>query len=139
VENIGEVEEVLVKLAEQLELDAEELRRALTQREFEEHVVADERASGSPWACMPVPAFVANRRAALSGVQPTSALAALLAPSNLNPCAVVERRIKRPSTLRRQVQQIPDWIQLVDAALFDVFRQPRMNAVEVTHRSISCP
>jgi len=45
-ENIGEVE-VLVKLAEQLELDAEELRRALTQREFEEHVVADERAAAA--------------------------------------------------------------------------------------------
>ena len=76
-ENIGEVE-VLVKLAEQLELDAEELRRALTQREFEEHVVADERAAAA-LGVHAVPAFVANGRAALSGVQPTSALAALLA------------------------------------------------------------
>jgi len=41
-------------------------------------VVADEREA-SALGVHAVPAFVANRRAALSGVQPTSALAALLA------------------------------------------------------------
>jgi predicted DsbA family dithiol-disulfide isomerase len=53
------------------------LRTALTQREFEAEVIADEREA-SALGVHAVPAFVANRRAALSGVQAVSALAALL-------------------------------------------------------------
>jgi len=75
-ENIGEAE-VLAKLAEDLQLGSRELRTALTQREFEAEVIADEREA-SALGVHAVPAFVANRRAALSGVQAVSALAALL-------------------------------------------------------------
>jgi len=75
-ENIGEAE-VLVGLAEDLNLDGYELRSALTLHQFEMQVVADEREA-SALGVHAVPAFVANRRAALSGVQAVSALAALV-------------------------------------------------------------
>jgi predicted DsbA family dithiol-disulfide isomerase len=71
-ENIGEPE-VLVKLAEELRLDGAELRRALVRREFEAQVLADEREAAA-LGVSAVPAFVANRRAALSGVQSVAAL-----------------------------------------------------------------
>lgn len=75
-ENIGEAE-VLVKLAEELRLDAEELRRALAHREFEAQVLADEREAAA-LGVSAVPAFVANRCAALSGVQSVAALQTLI-------------------------------------------------------------
>ena len=75
-ENIGEVE-VLVKLAEELRLEGEELRGALTHHEFEGQVLADEREAAA-LGVRAVPAFIANRRAALSGVQSVSALEALI-------------------------------------------------------------
>ena len=75
-ENIGDAE-VLVKLAEDLRLDAEGLRRSLAQRDFEELVLADEREA-EELGVRAVPAFIANRRAALSGVQSVMALQALI-------------------------------------------------------------
>ena len=75
-ENIGEIE-TLVKLAEGLQLDGEQLRRALSQHQFDAEVSADERAAAA-LGVHAVPAFVANRRVALSGVQSLSALKALI-------------------------------------------------------------
>ncbi len=75
-ENIGDLE-VLVRLASDLRLDAEALCRALREREFEASVSADEREA-EKLGVSGVPAFVADRRAALSGVQPVSALSALV-------------------------------------------------------------
>lgn len=75
-EDIGEVD-MLVQLASDLRLDAEDLRRALDNREFEASVLADER-DAAELGISGVPAFVANRRAALSGVQPATALRALV-------------------------------------------------------------
>ena len=66
-ENIGEIE-VLASLASKLDLDVDSLRRALETGEFKESVVADEREAES-LGLNGVPAFVANRKAALSGVQ----------------------------------------------------------------------
>jgi predicted DsbA family dithiol-disulfide isomerase len=66
-EDIGETE-ILVSLASDLNLDTESLRRALKNREFEESVIADEEEA--EWiGVSSVPAFVANRKYALSGVQ----------------------------------------------------------------------
>ena len=75
-ENIGDAE-VLVKLAEDLRLDAEGLRRSLAQHDFEELVLAEEREAGE-LGVRAVPAFIANRRAAVSGVQSVMALQALI-------------------------------------------------------------
>lgn len=75
-ENIGEAD-VLVKLAEDLRVDAEDLRRALTRHEFEAQVLTDER-DAAVLGVHAVPAFVANRRAALSGVQSVVALQTLI-------------------------------------------------------------
>jgi predicted DsbA family dithiol-disulfide isomerase len=69
--------EVLVRLAATLGLDREGLRRALDQRDFEEVVMADE-LEAEELGVRGVPAFVANRRAALSGVQSVAALQALV-------------------------------------------------------------
>src|SRR5215510_5072412 len=59
-----------------------------------------------------------------------------LAPSGLHLSAVVERGIKGTSALRRQVQQIPNWTQLIDAALLDVLSQPRMTTVKMAQRAV---
>ncbi len=75
-EDIGDTE-VLVELAATLRLDAEGLRHALARRDFEPKVLADEREA-QMLGVRGVPAFVANRRAALSGVQPVAALQALV-------------------------------------------------------------
>ena len=75
-ENIGEAD-VLVKLAEDLRLDSGGLRRALTRHEFEAQVLADEREAAA-LGVHAVPAFVANRRTALSGVQSAAALQTLI-------------------------------------------------------------
>ena len=75
-ENIGDAD-VLVKLAEDLQLDAKALRRALASHEFEDQVLSDEREA-EMLGIRAVPAFVANRRAALSGVQPVASLQTLV-------------------------------------------------------------
>ncbi len=66
-ENIGEID-VLVSLASALDLESDNLRRALDSREFERSVIADEQAA-EMLGLSSVPAFVANRKYALSGVQ----------------------------------------------------------------------
>lgn len=75
-EDIGEVY-VLARLAADLRLDADNLRRALGAREFEQDVLADERDAVA-LGVSGVPAFVADSRAALSGVQSAAALQALV-------------------------------------------------------------
>jgi predicted DsbA family dithiol-disulfide isomerase len=66
-ENIGD-REVLISLAAKLNLEIESLRRALENREFEPSVIADEQAA-EQIGVSGVPAFVANRKFALNGVQ----------------------------------------------------------------------
>jgi predicted DsbA family dithiol-disulfide isomerase len=66
-EDIG-APSVLTSLATALGLDGDSLARALESREFEPRVLEDERAAEA-LGVGGVPAFVANRRAALSGVQ----------------------------------------------------------------------
>jgi len=66
-ENIGEIE-VLVSLASRLDLEIDSLRRSLKSREFEKSVIADEQES-EMLGLSGVPAFVSNRKFALSGVQ----------------------------------------------------------------------
>jgi len=66
-ENIGEID-VLVSLASALDLERDNLRRALESREFERSVLEDEQAA-QMLGLSGVPAFVANRKFALSGVQ----------------------------------------------------------------------
>ena len=76
-EDIGDVE-VLMALARRLGLDSDSLRLALTNHEFEESVLADE-SEAARLGVSGVPAFVANRQAALSGVQPVENLIQLIA------------------------------------------------------------
>ena len=75
-EDIGDVE-VLMALARRLGLDSDSLRLALTNHEFEESVLADE-SEAARLGVSGVPAFVANRKAALSGVQPIENLMQLI-------------------------------------------------------------
>jgi predicted DsbA family dithiol-disulfide isomerase len=75
-EDIGEID-VLVALATGLELSGDSLRQALDGREFEPRVLEDEREAEA-LGVRGVPAFVADRRAALSGVQPLENLSRLL-------------------------------------------------------------
>ncbi len=75
-EDIGETE-VLLKLAADLGLDTSGLRAALAAREFEPGVLADEREAAE-LGVGGVPAFVADRRLALSGVQPLERLRELV-------------------------------------------------------------
>lgn len=65
-ENIGETE-VLISLASKLDLETNSLRGALEIREFEPSVLADEQET-EIIGLSGVPAFVANRKMALSGV-----------------------------------------------------------------------
>ena len=75
-ENIGE-REVLVSLASGLNLDGDSLKIVLENGEFTESVIADEEEAG--WIGVGgVPAFVANRTFALSGVQPLENLKMLV-------------------------------------------------------------
>jgi predicted DsbA family dithiol-disulfide isomerase len=76
-EDIGHVP-VLTRLAEDLGLDGDALRQALGRGEFEPSVLADERDAGA-LGIQGVPAFVADRRALLSGVQPAENLRRLIA------------------------------------------------------------
>lgn len=66
-EDIGDAE-VLVALAGGLSLDAGGLRSSLARREYEGAVIAEEREA-ERLGVRGVPAFVADRRAALTGVQ----------------------------------------------------------------------
>lgn len=75
-EDIGD-RDVLVSLALELGLDGGSLRQALIDREFEKTVLEDEREA-SALGIAGVPAFIANRRAALSGVQPVENLKQLV-------------------------------------------------------------
>ena len=76
-ENVGEPE-VLASLAAGLGLDGDALRRALDAHEFGPGVEEDEREAAE-LGVSAVPAFVADRRAALSGVQPVESLRRLVA------------------------------------------------------------
>ncbi len=58
------------------------------------------------------------------------------AASGLHPRPVVERRIKLAASLWRQVHQIPNRTQLINAALLDVFGQPGMATVKMAQRAI---
>lgn len=75
-ENIGETD-VLVSLARRLNMDGERLRRALENGDFLETVLFDEKEAAAI-GVSGVPAFVANRRAALSGVQTAENLKQLI-------------------------------------------------------------
>jgi len=75
-EDIGDVD-VLASLALELGLNADSLRQALNTHEFEESVLADEREAAN-LGVSGVPAFIANRKAALSGVQPLENLKKLI-------------------------------------------------------------
>jgi predicted DsbA family dithiol-disulfide isomerase len=75
-EDIGDIE-VLASLATKLELDGESLRQVLTNREFEKSVLEDE-GQAQALGVRGVPAFIANRKAAVSGVQPVENLKRLV-------------------------------------------------------------
>src|SRR5438445_10775728 len=60
-----------------------------------------------------------------------------LAVSSFQLCPVLKRCIKLASTLRRQIQHIPNRNQLINAALFDVVGQPWMATVKMTQRAIT--
>jgi len=75
-ENIGETD-ILISLASALDLESDHLRRALESRKFEKCVIADEQ-SAQQLGVSGVPAFVANRKFALSGVQPLENLKMLV-------------------------------------------------------------
>ena len=75
-EDIGAIA-VLVSLAAAAGLDGEALRLALERRQCEESVFADER-DAEALGVRAVPAFIADRKAALSGVQTLEALRALV-------------------------------------------------------------
>ena len=75
-EDIGSGD-VLAQLAAGAGLDPEGLRAALERREFEPGVIADEREAAE-LGVSGVPAFVADRRLALSGVQTLEGLRELV-------------------------------------------------------------
>jgi predicted DsbA family dithiol-disulfide isomerase len=76
-EDIGQVP-VLTRLAADLALDSRSLHAALGRRDFEPSVLADEREA-EVLGVRGVPAFVADRRALLSGVQSVETLRQLIA------------------------------------------------------------
>ncbi len=75
-EDIGDFE-VLIKLALELKIDSNSLRDALVRHEFAASVLADE-AEAARLGVSGVPAFIANRKGALSGVQPVENLRKLV-------------------------------------------------------------
>jgi predicted DsbA family dithiol-disulfide isomerase len=75
-ENIGEVD-VLVALADSLGMPGGELRRALAAYEFEQHVIDDEELAKQTDVGS-VPAFIANGRYGVIGVQPVEVLKELV-------------------------------------------------------------
>jgi len=68
---------VLGNLARDLQLDDSSLRASLESKQFEPAVIADEREAAE-LGVHAVPAFVFNRRFALTGVQPLAALEKML-------------------------------------------------------------
>jgi predicted DsbA family dithiol-disulfide isomerase len=75
-EDIGDAE-VLIALAPRLGLAGDSLREALSSHEFRAGVLTDEREAAS-LGVTGVPAFVADRKAGLSGVQPIETLRKLI-------------------------------------------------------------
>ena len=75
-EDIGDAD-VLIALAHGLGLESDSLREALVSHEFAASVLADE-GEAARLGVSGVPAFVANRQAALSGVQPVENLRQLI-------------------------------------------------------------
>lgn len=75
-EDIGEIG-VLISLASDLGLDSESLRQTLESRALEKSVLDDERAAGE-LGVSGVPAFIADRRAAMTGVQSVESLRRLV-------------------------------------------------------------
>ena len=71
-EDISDVD-VLVRLARDSNLDASNLSAALESKQFEPDVLSDENEA-TALGLHAVPAFIANRRFALTGVQPLTAL-----------------------------------------------------------------
>jgi predicted DsbA family dithiol-disulfide isomerase len=69
--------DVLTRLASAVGLDSSELREALENHLYLDDVLADEREA-KKLGLSGVPAFVANRTAALSGVQPLETLQKLI-------------------------------------------------------------
>src|SRR5437870_2922759 len=49
---------------------------------------------------------------------------------------ILELRIEFSSALSREIEDIPDRYQLVDAAFFDVARQPWMTGIRVMNRTV---
>lgn len=76
-ENIGDME-VLTTLAAELGLESKSLRHALESHEFERSVFDDEREADM-LGVSGVPAFIADRKGALTGVQPVENLRKLVA------------------------------------------------------------
>ena len=74
--DIGDIE-ILTSLASDLGLESERLRAALVNEAYRDSVLADER-DAEQLGIHSVPAFVVNRKAALSGVQPVENLKALI-------------------------------------------------------------
>jgi predicted DsbA family dithiol-disulfide isomerase len=75
-EDIGNIE-VFVRLASDIGLDGHDLRAALDNGLYLENVLADEREA-KKLGLSGVPAFVANRKIALSGVQSVESLQKLV-------------------------------------------------------------
>ena len=75
-ENIGEIE-FLISLASELGMPSESLRPALENHEFEKSVLDDEREA-DVLGVTGVPAFIPDRKAALTGVQPVENLKQLV-------------------------------------------------------------
>lgn len=75
-EDISDID-VLAQLARDLDLDDSLLRTALDTKQFEPDVLADENEAAT-LGLHAVPAFIANRRFALTGVQPVTALEELV-------------------------------------------------------------
>ena len=76
-EDIGDTD-VLAQIASDLQLDEAGLRSALERRAFEGVVLADER-DAERLGVTGVPAFIADRRAMLFGVQPVATLQEMVA------------------------------------------------------------
>jgi len=82
--------EVLLKLAADLGLDTSSLSNALDNREFEASVLADEREADE-LGVNGVPAIVADRRVALSGVQSLAGLQELVSRARAMSTEKVDR------------------------------------------------
>lgn len=75
-EDIGDVD-VLIAVAQKLGFDIDSLRQALMSHEFAASVLSDEHEAAL-LGLSGVPAFIASRKAALSGVQPVENLRTLI-------------------------------------------------------------